>query len=363
MCTFWKQYARTDLSNTKVRASLSRYFDVVENDKSSKFLIAKKIPATFNKSDSIDELWKVHDKLIDKFYSLEKELDTKQKRLNTIATSKTSFLDLKITIAMKMLENCRFCYHHCGSNRLKGELGYCKCGNQITISSIFPHTGEEPELIPSGTIFTLGCTLRCLHCQNWTISQWFEPGEIYSPKQLASEVKKLQKFGCKNINLVGGDPTSWLGQWLEVFKHVDANLPVVWNSNSYYSKETAKILAGFVDVYLLDFKYGLGECSLRISDVSNYWKICTSNHLYAKKYGELIIRILVLPGHLECCTKPILDWISKNIGKSVRVNLMFQYHPKWRANEINELQRFLTKEEKKYAVNLAKEAGLTNFIK
>lgn len=361
MCTFWRQDAETFSLNKNVRASLSRYFNVMENDNLAKFLIAKKLSATFSKNDSLDKLWKEHNQLINKFYILEKELDTRQ-RLHAMANSKKSFLDLKIAIAMKILENCRFCHHKCGCNRHEGEIGYCRCGNQITVSTIFPHLGEEPELVPSGTIFTLGCTLRCLNCQNWTISQWIETGKIYSPRQLASEVKNLRKFGCKNINLVGGDPTSWLGQWLEVFKYVNTNVPVVWNSNSYYSQETAKILAGFVDIYLLDFKYGPNDCSLRISNVSNYWKVCTRNHLCAKNYGELIIRVLVLPGHLECCTKPILNWISKNLGNSVRVNLMFQYHPKWRANEISELQRLLTKEEKKYAIKLAQEAGLTNFI-
>ncbi|MEJ2241064.1 MAG: radical SAM protein [Candidatus Bathyarchaeota archaeon] len=356
------QDRKTMLSNKKVRVNLSRYFNVMENNNSAKFLIAKKLSADFSKSDSLDKLWKLHDRLIEKFYTLQKELDARQQRLNNIPNSKKSFLDLKITIATKILENCRFCHQQCGCNRLKGELGYCKCGNEIAVSTIFPHTGEEPELIPSGTIFTLGCTLRCLHCQNWTISQWIEPGKIYSKKQLASEVKKLRKFGCKNISLVGGDPTSWVSHWLEIFKHVDINVPIIWNSNSYYSLETAKILTGFVDVYLLDFKYGSDNCSQRISNAPNYWKICTRNHLYAKKYGELIIRVLVLPGHLECCTKPILNWISNNLGNSVRVNLMFQYRPKWRANEISEIRRLLTKEEKNYVVQLANEVGLTNFI-
>jgi putative pyruvate formate lyase activating enzyme len=137
---------------------------------------------------------------------------------------------------------------------------------------------------------------------------------------------------------------------------------VVWNSNSYYSEETAKLLAGFVDVYLLDFKYGPKDCAEKLSDAPNYWIACTRTHLYAKKYGELIIRVLVLPGHLECCTKPVLKWISEHLGESVRVNLMFQYHPAWRANEAPELRRRLTEAERKRAIELAKEAGLTNFI-
>jgi putative pyruvate formate lyase activating enzyme len=146
-----------------------------------------------------------------------------------------------------------------------------------------------------------------------------------------------------------------------VFKHVDINVPVVWNSNTYYSPETARLLAGFADVYLLDFKYGSGRCAEKISDASGYWEICTHDHLEAEKSGELIIRVLVLPGHLECCTKPIVNWIAENLTET-RVNIMFQYRPEWRACEVPELGRRLTNAEMDGASRLAKEAGLKNFI-
>jgi len=362
MWAIWRPDARAVLRDKKARASLARYFDVMEDDKPAKFLIAKKLPANFNKNNSLTKLWKIHDQLTEEFYRLEKEIDSRQKRLEKLDAPEKSYLDLKIEIANRILHGCHFCTRRCGFNRLKGELGNCKCGTQITVSTIFEHMGEEPELVPSGTIFTLGCTLRCLHCQNWTISQWYEKGDIFSPKQLARSVEHLRKRGCRNVNLVGGEPTPWLQQWLETFKHVNVNVPVVWNSNSYYSEETAKLLAGFVDVYLLDFKYGSNECAEKISDAPGYWEACTRNHLYAKKYGELIIRVLVLPEHLECCTKTILNWIAQNLGTWVRTNVMFQYRPEWRAHEIPELQRRLMGRERERAIELAKEAELTNFI-
>ena len=99
-----------------------------------------------------------------------------------------------------------------------------------------------------------------------------------------------------------------------------------------------------------------------ISDAPDYWVVCTRNHLEARKCGELIIRVLVLPNHLECCTKPILSWIAENLGVETRVNLMFQYRPEWRASEIPELSRRLSRDEMKQAVQLAIDAGLTNFI-
>jgi len=362
MWAVWRPDALAVLRDKRARSSLARYFDVVENDKPAGFLIAKKLPAHFDEGYSLPKLWETHDLLTEEFYCLEKDIDLRKKRLEDLDDPERSYLDLKIEITNRILESCHLCTRRCGFNRLQGEVGHCKCGSQITVSTMFEHMGEEPELVPSGTVFTLGCTMRCLHCQNWTISQWFESGEIFSPQRLAKAVEKLRRGGCRNANLVGGEPTPWLQQWLETFRHVNISVPVVWNSNSYYSEETAKLLAGFVDVYLLDFKYGPGECAKRISDAPGYWKVCTRNHLYGKRYGELLIRVLVLPKHNECCTRPILEWIAKNLGVDVRLNLMDQYRPEWRAHEIPELRRRLTRNEFDEAVEIAKTIGLTNFI-
>jgi putative pyruvate formate lyase activating enzyme len=350
------------LNDEMARKSLARYFAVMQNEKPAKFMIAKRLPAEFSEASPLEKLWQKHAELTSAFLELEKEIDNSQKSLQNMPTPQKSYLDLKIEIAKRILNKCHFCFRRCGANRLKGEIGFCKCGKEITVSSIFEHMGEEPELVPSGTIFTMGCTMRCKHCQNWTISQWIEKGEAFTPEKLAEEVEHLRKGGCRNVNLVGGEPTPWLEQWLEVFKHVNINVPVVWNSNTYYSQETAQLLAGFADIYLLDFKYGPSECAERISEAPKYWDVCTRNHLTAKKYGELIIRVLVLPNHLECCTKPILNWIAENLGRETRVNVMFQYRPEWRAHEIPELRRRLTRDEMETAIKLAKEAELENFI-
>jgi len=362
MWKFLRSDALAVLNDKRVQKSLARYFAVMKDKKLAKFMIAKKIPADFSEHDSLEELWQKHTALTQEFYNIEREIDVEHEKLQEMPAPEKSCLDLKIEIANRILSNCHFCTRRCAVNRLKGELGFCRCGTKIAVSSIFEHVGEEPELVPSGTIFTMGCTMRCKHCQNWTISQWTENGEIYKPEELAKEVEHLRLNGCRNANLVGGEPTPWLQQWLKIFKHVNVNIPVVWNSNSYYSQETAQLLAGFADVYLLDFKYGPGECSEKISDAPEYWEVCTRNHLDAKKHGELIIRILILPNHLECCTKPIINWIAENLGTETRVNVMFQYRPEWRAYEIPELRRRLTNGEMEKAARLAREAKLTNFI-
>jgi putative pyruvate formate lyase activating enzyme len=360
----WSQRpdAAAVLNDEEAKKSLSRYFAVMQNQRLAKFLIAKMIPATFNKDDSTEKLWREHTRLTEEFCRIEKELDDTQGNLREMSSPEKSYLELKIEIAERILHSCHLCMRQCSVNRTEGESGYCGCSLKIVVSSVFEHMGEEPELVPSGTIFTMGCTMKCKHCQNWTISQWVEQGNVYDPARLAGEVERLRVGGCRNVNLVGGEPTPWLHQWLETFKHVNANVPIIWNSNSYYSPKSAALLAGFADVYLLDFKYGPGRCAERISDAPSYWGTCTYNHLAAKKHGELIIRILVLPNHLECCTKPIIHWIAGNLGLGTRMNLMFQYRPEWKASEVNELDRKLRPAEMQRAVQLAKEANLRNFM-
>jgi len=353
--------AKAVLNDELAKKSLARYFAVMQNEKTAKFLISKRLPAEFDESASLETLWKEHATRTEEFRETENEID-KGKKFRESPTPAKSYFDLKIEIANRILRQCHFCSRRCGINRLAGELGHCKCGGTMAVSSIFVHVGEEPELVPSGTIFTMGCTMRCLHCQNWTISQWMEPGAECKPRQVAKEIEQLRAGGCRNVNLVGGEPTPWLRQWLETFKHVSVNVPVVWNSNSYYSPETDRLLSGFADVYLLDFKYGPADCAEKISDAPDYWAVCTRNHLEAKKHGELIIRVLVLPNHLECCTKPTLNWIAENLGAETRVNLMFQYRPEWRAHEIPELRSRLSRDERAKAVQLAENAGLRNFI-
>lgn len=352
----------TVLRDEKARRVLGRYFDVLQGRRFAKFLITKNLRAEYDKGDDAEKLWAIHDDLTEQYYMLEKRVDDGQKRLREMKEPEESYLDLKIELSNRILKDCHLCVRGCGINRLDGELGWCRVGEELQVSTIFKHMGEEPELVPSGTVFTIGCNLQCIHCQNWTISQRYEAGEFYTPKSMAKAVERLQRAGCRNLNMVGGEPTPYLHQWLETMKNVKSNIATVWNSNSYYSEEVAKLLAGVIDVYLLDFKYGDNACAERVSSAPNYWETCIRNHLYAKKYGELIIRVLVLPEHNECCTRPILEWVAKNLGAEVRLNLMDQYRPEWRAHEVPELRRRLTHDEFNEAVQIARSVGLTNFI-
>ena len=360
MSAFIRPDAATVLREPRVRNSLPHYIDVLEGKRTPKFMTLRNIPAVFSQNDSMEKLWELHNRLLTDCFSKEKTINLKPE--SNSFDNGNSFLDLKVELAHRVLASCHLCPRRCGANRANGDKGWCRLTGDFHLSSAFLHMGEEPELVPSGTIFTIGCNMRCLHCQNWTISQQFESGTRLNPLQMANYAEQLAAAGCRNINMVGGDPTPWLWNWLETFKHVAKPVPTVWNTNTYYSKESAQLLAEFVDVYLLDFKYGNNACAERISSAPNYVEVCQRNHLLAKRFGELIIRVLVLPGHVECCCKPILEWIADNLGRDTRVNLMWQYRPEWRASEVPELNRRLDQNEKNRTIEIAESIGLRNYI-
>jgi len=344
------------------RKSLHRYFDVMEDKLPARFLVCKRVPAKVRLSVSEEALWRAHASALKDFRKLLTDVDADQVQLEDIEQPNFSLLDLKIELAKRILKSCHFCERRCGVDRTAGERGVCGVGERSRIASEFMHHGEEPELVPSYTIFFSGCTFKCCMCQNWDISQYPEGGIKVSHKTLAKLIEAHRREGARNVNFVGGEPTPNLHTILAALNGCKINIPSVWNSNFFMSLESMKLLFGTQDVYLTDLKYGNDVCALKYSKVPNYWKVVTRNHRLAFVDAELIIRHLVLPTHIECCTRPALTWISENLGSMVRVNLMGQYHSQYKANEFEELRRRPTSEEMSAAFEIAREAGLRNVI-
>lgn len=271
-------------------------------------------------------------------------------------------IDSRILAAEDLCSPCRICEWACMAERVDGKRGACGV-LEPHISSEFLHFGEEPELVPSHTIFFAGCTFKCVYCQNSDISQ--EPGSGISvpPDKLA---KVIEGAGGINVNWVGGDPTSNLVYILNVMKHMKGlglNIAQVWNSNMYLTREAMGILDGVIDVYLSDFKYGNDECARRLSGVERYREVTTRNHILAQGQCEVLLRHLVLPGHLDCCTRPVLDWVAENLDNDrLKVNVMDQYHPDYRVlvekDRFKELGRRLRPGEHLEALEHARKLGL-----
>jgi putative pyruvate formate lyase activating enzyme len=350
------------LKNPLVKKILPRYVEVAKNKSWANFQIAKRIVVDFDKSLTTAQLWKEHGKLMKTFHETKAVIDKKKLKVEDLEIPRFSLLDLKILLTREIMKNCELCERKCGVNRLEGELGFCKVGNECKISSEGPHYGEESFYCPSHTIFFWSCNMNCIFCQNFTISNRLEPGIPVTPQMLARAIEIRRKEGCRNVNFVGGESTMYLFWILEALKNCKVNTPTLWNSNIFMSEKAMEILDGVIDVYLTDFKFGPGKCSEYLTKVKNYWDVVTRNHLLAAKQAEITIRHLVIPNHVECCTKPILEWIAKNIQKNSIVNIMNQFKPDFHAKEYPEISRGITEEEFEQAVSYAKKLKI-NFIK
>jgi putative pyruvate formate lyase activating enzyme len=246
------------------------------------------------------------------------------------------------------------------------------------VSSYGPHFGEEAPLVGghgSGTIFFTNCNLRCLFCQNYSISQLGE-GYRVSKEELAYIMLSLQAQGCHNINLVS--PTHVVPQILEALELAvksGLHLPLVYNTGGYDSVETLRILDGIVDIYMPDMKYDDEKIARELSGIENYPEINKAaikemhrqvGDLEISEEGVaqrgLLVRHLVLPNGLAG-TRGIVNFLSREISRNTYVNIMAQYRPCYRALEIASLGRPLSSAEFYEALCFAREAGLTRLDK
>ncbi len=336
-----------------IRLALQNYFQIASNEKPSRVKTSSSIPAEY--LQDLDSQWNEHDKIRSEYHQKYLEISWEE-----IEQPEFSYFDLKLEISEKIMGCCSLCEKNCRINR-RIENGFCNV-NKPHISSEFLHMGEEPPLVPSHTIFFSGCNFKCVYCQNWDISQYPDHGRVLEPEKLAKIIDLRRRQGSRNVNFVGGDPTPNLPYILMTMKNSMENIPVVWNSNLYLSEHAMKLLDGFADLYLTDFKYGNNECAKSLSGISNYCEVVGRNHKIAFKAGDMIIRHLVLPNHVECCSKPLIKWISDNLGTKVVLNIMSQYRPVYNAFEHEDISFLPSKNEIREVIAYAEGLGFVNLI-
>lgn len=278
-------------------------------------------------------------------------------------------------ILAESLRSCRLCPNRCGVNRIEGKLGACGVDAGPKVASINIHPWEEPPLSGksgSGTIFFTGCTLECLFCQNYPISQ-MGVGRSMSVEELAAGMLRLQKQGAQNINLV--TPTHQVPafvQALVVAVPLGLRLPIVYNTSGYETLETLRLLEGIVDIYLPDIKYADSKVALRCSRRADYvlynraaleemWRQVGGIQMDRDgvAYRGMLVRHLVLPEGLAG-TRDSLSFLVQAIGRQVWISLMNQYFPAHEAFRNPPLDRKVTREEYEEAFEALLMHGCNN---
>jgi putative pyruvate formate lyase activating enzyme len=271
------------------------------------------------------------------------------------------------------LRECRLCPRECRVNRLSSNVGYCRAGAELEVSSAFPHFGEEPPLVGhhgSGTIFLTHCNLRCIFCQNYDISH-LGRGEGITPSDLARVMVRLQAMGCHNVNFV--TPTHYAPQIVASLSEaieMGLRLPIVYNCSGYESIEVIRLLEDIVDIYMPDVKFMDEAYSKKFCNAPDYpeviRKVLKEMHRQA---GDLIlnsdgiaergllIRHLVMPQGASS-SETVFRYIAEQISVHSYVNIMDQYRPAYQAHDYPEINRRITRKEYSEAVQTARRIGL-----
>jgi putative pyruvate formate lyase activating enzyme len=275
--------------------------------------------------------------------------------------------------ATEILRECRLCPRECRVDRLAGQKGKCQVTREVIVSSYGPHFGEEAPLVGghgSGTIFFAYCNLKCVFCQNYTISQLGEGTEVTSD-ELAGMMLSLQTQGCHNINLVS--PTHVVPHILaalEIAVRKGLSVPLVYNTGGYDSLETLRLLDGIVDIYMPDMKYSDARIAEQLSGIKDYPR---ANQAAVKEMHRqvgdlqmdergvaqrgLLVRHLVLPNRLAG-TEEVVRFLSQEVSRDTYLNIMAQYHPCHKAFDLPRLSRRITDKEFNEAIELAHRYGL-----
>lgn len=275
----------------------------------------------------------------------------------------TRWLDLKHELAWRQLTDCEMCHWRCKIDRTTSARGRCGVGEASYLTAEYLHMGEEPEITPAHTLFFSGCTFRCVYCQNWRGAFNARAGRPFTAAEVADLARHRQKQGAVSLNLVGGTPEPHLHFLIQLADHLSDEvwLPIVLNGNASATPDAIRLMTGIVDLHLLDFKFGNRGCGEQVAGIPNYWEQTTQTIRQSAETGGLLIRHLVMPGHLPCCTRPVLDWLAREMP-SVRLHLMDQYRPAYKAWEDPKLKHHLTKEDYWLARAWAAERGLSNVL-
>lgn len=255
-----------------------------------------------------------------------------------------------------MDEPCTDCPHLCRSRGTHSFCGLDRPGRVLWHGVTY---AEEHEISPTYEIFLTGCSLRCRFC--------FVPETLYQPRsypwldpeELLRTLRSPTTAPFRVLSFVGGDPTvnlPWLQEIVPLLRRDFPSLPLVLNTNLFSSPHLSEWYSHTFDWIVGDFHFWDPACARSIGGASNYPDIARQNLSRMLAAGaKTILRLLVLPGHLECCVAPTVAWLGTLSG-DLTVNVMTHYAPAGRARGDPQLGRHLNEDERRRSSQLISES-------
>jgi putative pyruvate formate lyase activating enzyme len=292
-----------------------------------------------------------------------------------------------------LYQECRLCPRRCGVDRTRGEVGICREGVALRVASVEAHMGEEPPIRGvngSGTVFFTGCSLRCIYCQNRQISHEGLGRESTVAELVEKLVALYESTGIHNVNFV--TPDHFLPHTVavaEALRRRGIRIPVLYNLSGYQSLESLRLIEPVADIYLPDFKYADPALAGSLSRCPDYAAVALEalvemvrqkgfldsflfggdDEAHGGDRGKarplagkgVLVRHLILPDQVEN-SRRVLDMLYVEFGRDLPLSLMSQYVPIRTFPEAPFLNRTVTAEEFRQALEHAGRLGFSNLF-
>ncbi|MHA2620424.1 MAG: radical SAM protein [bacterium JZ-2024 1] len=301
-----------------------RYLKVLANDASANYLICRKIPVDADiESMSYVSLVRLHGEILGTFRAAASDEEFFDNLL--VEEPLFSLLDLKREILLHALHRCRLCLHHCEVDRIAMPSGICDLDTVLRVAHMATESEWIEDIAPVLSIYLSGCNFRCFYCNVPEITFQPNTGEQWEPAPLALVLRDAYDEGVRTVKFTGGEPSLHLLGIADILAHCEWNFPVALHTNLYISPSFLPIMEGMFDIIIADFKFGNDACAKDIAGCPAYLDAVTRN-LESLASTDLFVRHIVLPGHLECCTFPILDYL-RDKRPTGGIQVLFNYTP------------------------------------
>jgi putative pyruvate formate lyase activating enzyme len=180
---------------------------------------------------------------------------------------------------------------------------------------------------------------------------------MLSATEVADRAVQALENGARTVMFLGGEPTIHLATVLDIVALLPDSARLIWKTNGRGTSEARAWLKGLMDVWVVDFKFGNSECARRLVGDPGYVATVQENLSWAANNSDLVVRHLIMPGHVACCWQPVAAWLAEHLP-GVKTNLRTGFWPARLTRHDADLRRPVRPEEAQEASRIAAQYQL-----